>query len=119
MLGRIKSFLGLETKSAGVRLSDPAALSVLFGGAETFSGVTVTPEIALNVPAAYSAIRCIAESVSSLPLTLFQTDTTGAKTKATAHPLFDLLSGSPNDWTTSYEFRLHIPIQVRQAIRIT
>ena len=74
---------------------------MLTGSQITASGKSVTPENALRNPAVYAAVRCIAESVAQLPIRIHSQ--CGAD-----HPLNTLLVDQPNDWTSSFEFRLQM-----------
>ncbi len=96
----------LETKSSSVIVSDPSALSILFGDYSSASGKALSPEQSLRCPTVYSAVRCIAESVSQLPIAIYKVDVDGCKTKAVGHPLTPLLCGQVNEWTPSGEFFL-------------
>jgi len=102
--------LPLELKSSGgtISLADPAAMSLLFGAQQTAAGASVTPETAMHSPAVYACVKVIAESVSQLPLVLYKRTADGGKDKAEDHPLFELLQHQPNDWTSSYEFRINM-----------
>lgn len=108
MLGSLRSFIGskFERKSTGFSLSDPAAMSLFFGGGQTASGAEVSIESALRIPAVYACIKVISESISQLPLHLYRHLPDGGKEMAKEHTLFALLGSAPNPWTTSVEFRL-------------
>ena len=54
------------------------------------AGVRVTEETALRVTAVYACVRVIAETVASMPLTLYRRLDRG-KEKVTAHPLYSIL----------------------------
>ena len=72
-------------------------------GADTSSGIVVTPENSLTYSAVYAAVRVLAESVSSLPLILYERLQRG-KQRASAHPLYSILHDSPNPEMTALEF---------------
>lgn len=74
-------------------------------GYNSRSGVTVTPESALSLAAAYAAINVIATDVSSLPLKVYRRRRDGGRDEANDIPLSGLLSRSPNGETTSLRFR--------------
>ena len=113
-VGYIETKSGLlippELKSAGqsFTLADPAAMSLLFGAQATAAGAMVTPENAMHCPAVYACVKVIGESVSQLPLVLYKRAADGGKDRAEAHPLFEILQHQPNDWTSSYEFRINM-----------
>lgn len=67
------------------------------------SGVTVTPETAMNVSAVYAAVRILSETVASLPLKVYETR--GEERRVANHPLNNLLGSSPNGEQTAMEMR--------------
>ena len=78
------------------------AYSFFFG--PTSSGKTVNERTAMQTTAVYACVRILAETIASLPLhTYINTDT--GKEKARDHPLYPLLSSSPNPEMTSFVFR--------------
>lgn len=91
-------------------LNDPRLVE-LFGAAPTLSGVSVGPQSALHVPAVNAAVRVISESVASLPLHIFkrQDDT---KQQDKDNPLYRLVHDEPNGWTSSYDLRLQMQVDV-------
>lgn len=113
-MGYVETKSGLlvpsEHKSSGqsFTLADPAAMSLLFGAQQTAAGASVTPETAMHCPAVYACVKVISESVSQLPLILYKRTKDGGKDKAEDHPLYELLQHQPNDWTSSYEFRINM-----------
>ena len=104
MMERIKGFISRALSLSGGNLKDPR-LNELFGGASTDSGVSVTPDTALTYSAVYAAVRCIAESVSSLPLNYYERLPAGGKAHAKANPLHHLLHDEPNPEMTSLQWR--------------
>ncbi len=105
MFERFKTFFQAERKST---LANPTPeLINLFGASPSAAGVSVTPENALRSPTVFGCVKVISESVAQLPLHLYRRD--GAnKERATDHPLYALLNDAPNEWTSSYEFRLQM-----------
>jgi len=75
----------------------------LRGGYDSDAGEIVSPESALTIPEVYSAIRCLAELISSLPLNLIKKTINGHDIQVD-NPLHDLLNTSPNSQTTSVEW---------------
>lgn len=90
-----------EEKS--LSLSDPA-IAELFGAIPTTSGVSVTPNSALKVPAVFQAARLISEACGSTPLKLYR-DTDGSKEAAKDHPAYRLVHGRANAWTSAKQLR--------------
>ncbi|GIW49002.1 MAG: hypothetical protein KatS3mg079_478 [Caloramator sp.] len=70
----------------------------------TNAGVDVSEEAAMRTTAVYACVRVLAESVASLPLSLYKRLDRG-KEKATYHPLYFLLHDMPNPEMTSFTFR--------------
>lgn len=104
MMNRIKGFLSRALSLSGGNLRDPR-LNEFFGGSSSDAGVTVTPDTALTYSAVYAAVRCIAESVSSLPLNYYERLPGGGKASAKANPLHTLLHDEPNPEMTSLQWR--------------
>ncbi len=78
------------------------AYSFFFG--PTSSGKTVNERTAMQTTAVYACVRILAETIASLPLHTYINTGTG-KEKARDHPLYPLLSSSPNPEMTSFVFR--------------
>ena len=92
-----------ETKAS---IASPGAeLMEMFGATSTASGVGVTPETAMRCAVVYASVKVISESVAQLPLPLYR-KAKGVKQRAEDHPLYELLHDQPNDWTSSFDFRL-------------
>lgn len=76
------------------------------GGAATFTGRRVTPDIALQFSAFYAGTHLLAKTLASLPLRMYRKDpATGKSYEAPEHPLNDLLEYQPNGWQTAWDFR--------------
>lgn len=73
-------------------------------GFGTPSGEHVTPENSLQVSTVFACVRVLAESIASLPLTVYKRQADGGKLPDPDHYLHDLLKFSPNSFQTSYEF---------------
>jgi HK97 family phage portal protein len=84
---------------------DPA-LADLFGAlSATASGISVTPESALNCPAVYASVGLLSDMVGTIPLDLFERVGDDARQRASDHPLHALVHDRPNSWQTSAEWR--------------
>lgn len=68
------------------------------------AGQSVTATTAQRVSAVYACTTAVCESVAMLPATLLNEENERKKTKATDHPLFDLLRYAPNEFMDSFEF---------------
>ena len=75
------------------------------GGSRTASGVRVNADTSMACSAYTACIRVISDSVSSLPLHLYERLPNGGKRKASEHPIYRLLHQQPNPWQTAQEFR--------------
>jgi len=69
------------------------------------SGVTVTPETAMQVPDVFACVSVLAEDVGRCPLKLRVKTNNGEWEDATSHPLWEILHDLPNPETTAAEFR--------------
>lgn len=88
-----------ETKA----LTDEQLLDLLGGGASTSSGVPVSVDTALRVPAVAAAVRTISEAAASLAFSVVSIADDGTETSVPDHPAALLLNGEANDWTSSFE----------------
>ncbi len=70
----------------------------------TPAGVSVNPETALKLSAAFACDRLISETVASLPAFVYERMADGGRQRATNHPLYDVLHRQPNEYQTSAEF---------------
>ncbi|PVA06120.1 phage portal protein [Thalassorhabdomicrobium marinisediminis] len=100
MAFNLKSFFGAkpaDTKS--VSLTDPEAFG-LFGVAPTATGITVSANTALRVPAVSCAVGLIAETVGTMPVKVYDRTT---KEALADHPAFRLIHGEANPWTSAQD----------------
>lgn len=99
----IRSLIARDTST----LSSPKEwLSSMFS-LESYSGVNVTPKRALEHTAVYACVNILSESIASLPLSVYKTETKNQKsfkTKDTNHPLYTILHDEPNPDMTSFTF---------------
>ena len=84
-------------------LTDEQILDMLGGGMPTSTGIAVSSELALRVPAVAAAVRTIAEACATLARRVVDVAEDGTETVAPAHPANALLGREANDWTTSFE----------------
>lgn len=94
----------IEQRESSFHPRDPA-LAELFGyGNRSSAGVSVTAERSLTIPAFWSGVRLICETLAALPLVLIRAH--GKTTeRAKSHPLYRVLHEEPNEWQTSMEWR--------------
>jgi HK97 family phage portal protein len=101
LLQFLTRWLGLETKV----LDTSNAWALIDWSAVTSTGLSVTPENALRCPAVRGAVAVLAESVAQLPLMLYRRGDDGSKERAVDHPLYEILHDQVNDWTSAFEWR--------------
>ncbi|HWU69213.1 MAG TPA: phage portal protein [Stenotrophobium sp.] len=70
----------------------------------TATGLRVSPDRALQLPAVLACVRVLAESFSILPLRVYR-NTGNARKRLTKHWLIDLLARHPNPYQTPFEWR--------------
>jgi HK97 family phage portal protein len=103
IIDRIKASIGRRTASWWTNELSWGAL--VPGNAITLSGVSVDPDKALGLTAAYAAINVIASDVAMLPLKVYQKQAGGGRAVAAMHPVNVLLGTSPDGETTSMRWR--------------
>jgi HK97 family phage portal protein len=92
-------------ENPAVSLTDPAAWAMIFGaGGTSATGITVTADMALGVPAVWAAVNFLSDTIASLPLQLFKEAEKGRQT-ATKDPLYSILHDAPNPQWTSARWR--------------
>lgn len=96
---RIGPFKLFERKA----LTDEQILEMLGGGVSTSSGVAVSADAALRVPAVAAAVRTIAEAAASLAVKVVEISDDGTETAIADHPALALLKDDANDWTSGFE----------------
>ncbi|MCC0067097.1 MAG: hypothetical protein H6896_08820 [Rhodovulum sp.] len=90
-----------ESKSLAAPAND---LLEIFGALQsTASGISVSVEQAIRVPAVHSAIRVIAEAAGSLDVMVKRINADGSESDEPGHPVSKLLRGDVNDWTSGTE----------------
>lgn len=79
-------------------------VSAIGWGSTSASGIAVTPESALTLPAVWCAVHFLADTMASLPLKVYRKQADGRLVPST-RPIARLLSGAVNPNTTSYDWR--------------
>jgi len=74
------------------------------GGRTSKAGVDVTYDRALHVSTVLACVRVLANGVSQVSWPVLQ-DVSGARRKATEHPVYRVLNGRPNRYQTAFDFR--------------
>lgn len=88
-----------ETKA----LTDEEILELVGGAVSTSSGLTVSADTALRVPAVAAAVRTIAEACATLACRVVEVNEDGTETVDRSHPANALVAADANDWTSSFE----------------
>jgi HK97 family phage portal protein len=88
-------------KYAGIPLRDPA-LVALFGRQDTFSGMDVDEDTALNCASVWSAISLISSARAMMPCNVYMKDSKEIDTIAADHGVQMLVNVSPNPHMTAY-----------------
>ncbi len=78
---------------------------LLTQGSQSSSGVTVTEGTALGLPAAYSCINVLSQTLANIPLELMKSTNNKNPKPAYGHPIYDLMKIQPADGQTSYTWR--------------
>lgn len=90
-----------------IPLSSPEAFSIIFGDYfKSATGINVTVERALSVPAFWGGTNFISGTIASLPLVVYKENEKGRLDAARTDPLYALLHDVVNaDKLTSYKWR--------------
>jgi HK97 family phage portal protein len=78
--------------------------NISFGGGNTYAQKRVTPDSAMSLSTAWSAVRLNARTIGSCGRKLFRRDDTLKRSPAEDHPLHRVLAISPNPDQTPMEF---------------
>src|SRR4051794_36783444 len=74
------------------------------GKSDNWAGRDVGPQGAMQLAAFWSCVRLNSETISTLPLGIFQRERDGSKSPADGHTLYGVLHDSPNADQTAAEF---------------
>lgn len=85
-------------------LTDEQILEMLGGGMPTATGIAVSTETALRVPAVAAAVRTISEAAASLSVKVVEIAADRTETEVPDHPVLALLRDDANEWTSGFEF---------------
>lgn len=78
-------------------------MNALFSTSTTKSGTVVTIDNAMKISTVFSCVRVLSEGIACLPLHLYK-KTDKEKSKASKHPLYDVLHFQPNSEHTPITF---------------
>ncbi len=74
--------------------------------APTSTGIAIDETNALEVPAVWKCVKILEESISSLPLHMYERDESGdARSRGTDHAYYDLMHTQPNPEMSSMQYR--------------
>lgn len=71
---------------------------------DSWSGIRVNQQVALQNDTVWACVRKISDSVSTLPLGFYERTRDGGRKLATDHPLYDLLHNEPNARMSAVSF---------------
>lgn len=109
MIGFINSIF--EKRSASLHPSDPA-LASWFGAPSTASGKSVSPDTAMQVSTVFACVNRISQTLAMLPLHILRNLPDGGHEIARSHPMYRELHYRPNEWQTSYDWRMMMQTHV-------
>lgn len=90
----------------GVTISTPQELDAyLRAGAETGSGIGVTPETSLRVAAVFACVRLISGAVATMPLHIKRRVDDQTREDASDSELWKIIRRHPNRWQKPAQFR--------------
>ncbi|WP_234835729.1 phage portal protein [Sinorhizobium meliloti] len=103
LVNRVKNAFSSFSEQKAYSLTDPAAFE-LFGVRPTYSGVNVSGQSALYVPAVLQAVRLISETIGSLPCKVYR-ETKEGKEAAKDHSAYRIVHRRANEYTGAGEMR--------------
>lgn len=97
----------MELRATSQQIGPPRdpVIASWFGGSNSSSGMSVTPDSAMRVTAVYRAVNILAQTYASLPIGVYRLLDNGGKEQDRKHPLHTVLTKRPNRWQTSFEWR--------------
>jgi len=79
-------------------------LSAMSAGRGSSSGISVSKTSALTFTAVWSAVRLLSESISILPINVYEREKNGDKSLAINNPSYNLVHNEPNNYMSSVTF---------------
>ncbi|MBN7120329.1 phage portal protein [Erwinia billingiae] len=107
--GRVKSTL-LNWLGVPISLTNGDFFQEWFGTSS--SGKVVTADKAIALSAVWACVRLLSESVSTLPMKVYQREPDGSRKLAQNHPAYQLLCRRPNTEMTPSRFMLMVVASV-------
>lgn len=96
---------GLDNLSGVSDFGNPQSWLLTFLGLPSKSGAAVSHVTAMNVSVVYRCVTLLANIIGTLPLRLYQRTAGNSREEARAHPLWDLMTVSPDGFHSDFEFR--------------
>ncbi len=90
-------------------------LKMIEAGGVSYSGMSITPESAMNTSAVYACVKVLSEDVGKLPCILYRRVTKDgheSRERATDHPLYRVVNTKPNQILTPINYREMITTSV-------
>lgn len=72
------------------------------------SGKVVTADKAMQLSAVWACVRLLSESISTLPIKIYKSESDGSRSLAKDHPIYRLLCKQPNFEMTPSRFMLMV-----------
>lgn len=98
-MGFWQRLLGNERRSSALDVLRALAVTN-----QTKTGKTVNIDTALQTSAVLACVRCLADGVSQVPFKVFKSSDGKSREVAREHQVHKLLTGSPNEFQTAFEF---------------
>lgn len=70
----------------------------------SWSGKSITPDVALSNETVWTCVRKISQTVGTLPIGFYERTRDGGRELATGHPLYDILHNTPNARMSAVNF---------------
>lgn len=103
VVSSLKKAIGFPVEQKAYLLNSPE-FADLIGVRPTYSGVKISGQSALYVPAVLQAVRLISETIGSLPCKVYR-ETEDGKETARDHSAYRIVHKRANEWTGAGELR--------------
>ncbi len=88
--------IGVRSLIRNFTLRSERVWMAVWGGGDTWAGKAVTPGTAMGVSAFWACTRKIAQTISTLPIGLYERQKDGGRISRGDLPLYRLLHDAPN-----------------------
>lgn len=105
LLGRtIWPLITVETRNATTTSAKPATwLYEAFGAVPSSTGISITPETALQFSAVYACEMVISDQIAAFPKQVIKRMTDETRKVDSSHPVFDLINSEPNPYYSAFD----------------